>query len=546
MNVEKVEVSSFDLKKSAKIWCSPNVVIGFPQRGIFAQHLENRVLIPSKYAHVQVEPRKYRAVTLMPNIGYLNTYPYIVDKHDVTSIFDGLVKRILGTQNEPDPDILRQFTLCLRETVRQNIEPFMFDEVLSFFEYIARHRGYNGERKLDLILAYLKIPDEYDLDVEAHIKDEFYPKMKPPRWICARKDPSKSTLGPVVTVLEHKVYHMKGPVSFFKIIPFEDRFDYLYMRYGPYEVLVCTDFTSFEASFGRRFMTACEMELYEHMLRGHPEALAVLRSICKINTLKNKYFRARVEATRMSGEMVTSLGNGFSNAMILHFICKRKQCDLICADVEGDDCISAFKTGSTLPEEEDYAQLGFRIKIERHTRFSEASFCGNVLHYESRTLITSPQDFLRQINVSFNPSAFTLNERHCNSLLYAKCISYMVQYRGCPVIAPICRQILLRIGSNYDEEKARKEFARDYYVSQILDVPFNVNVLHYYREPCDGARCLMEKVFGMSMQEQYFHEENYMKGGCNPYDSTTMEAYAYEGDSKCVYQTMTNVLDVSQ
>ncbi len=78
----------------------------------------------------------------------------------------------------------------------------------------------------------------------------------------------------------------------------------------------------------------------------------------------------------MSGEMNTSLGNGFSNLMFMLYACEIQgiECDGI---VEGDDGAFALslKPGQKF-DESIFAEMGLTIKLEKHTDLMSMSFCG--------------------------------------------------------------------------------------------------------------------------------------------------------------------------
>lgn len=76
----------------------------------------------------------------------------------------------------------------------------------------------------------------------------------------------------------------------------------------------------------------------------------------------------------MSGDMCTSLGNGFSNKMKAEFLAY-KAGGTIDGFVEGDDGL--FVTNFEL-RSSDYEKLGFTIKIEEIADPCEASFCGMI------------------------------------------------------------------------------------------------------------------------------------------------------------------------
>jgi hypothetical protein len=165
-------------------------------------------------------------------------------------------------------------------------------------------------------------PDDRSFRIDQFVKSEFYELFKHFRMINARCDTFKASVGPVFKVIEHEIF--KNP-AFIKKIPVMERPEYICNRIlkggGLY---METDYSSFESLFTPQLMRSCEMIMYKYMSRdllgGTTWFSLVERTITGTNAISNKYFKAWVEGKRMSGEMNTSLGNGFSNLMIMKFV----------------------------------------------------------------------------------------------------------------------------------------------------------------------------------------------------------------------------------
>jgi len=154
--------------------------------------------------------------------------------------------------------------------------------------------------------------------VKGHCKDETYPDIKPLRLINAREDFSKGFLGPIFSSIEHQVCKLPW---FIKYIPVQDRpraiMDKLIREGAMY---VCTDYTSFEAHFEPHIMWALEEPLYRFMCVDLPaeERDGFMRFWHEHVRGKNKLdiadqLNCTLPGVRMSGEMNTSLGNGWCN-----------------------------------------------------------------------------------------------------------------------------------------------------------------------------------------------------------------------------------------
>ena len=109
------------------------------------------------------------------------------------------------------------------------------------------------------------------------------------------------------------------------------------------------------------------------------------------NTCTFKRFKLGIQATRMSGEMCTSLGNGFSNLMLMLFACHRigSKCTGV---VEGDD--GFFVCSPRAPTSKEFKEIGFTIKMERHDSLTTASFCGIVFDTIDKINVTDPMEVL--------------------------------------------------------------------------------------------------------------------------------------------------------
>lgn len=402
------------------------------------------------------------------------------------------------------------------------------EKVMSFIEYLGTRQTFNQARKQQYLDAFLNVFNNSDtMVVKQHLKAEWYPEKKFARTINSRSDTYKAKIGMYVHAMEQKVFEeSRGPIEFFKgvvkrmnkIGKASELFPaYLREKFSSEKNVLCTDYSSFEKSFTPALMMSVEMRLYRWLLRGHRGAYHLLKEKLKYNTIKSKFFTARMKGTRMSGEMDTSLGNSFTNAAIMYYICDLKGYKLKYGMVEGDDGIFSFHDGR-MPSEEDFAELGFSIKIKRPHSFGESEFCGNVVAESASgqlTLLSDPVEFIRSFNWSFNPSAASASQKHADDLMFAKAFSYIVTYPACPVIAPICRQILDRLSSSVRESKVLSILRSNeyYYETQISgSVDLGSRSLNYRNipvVPTKEARVLMWKFFGMDPDEQKFHETHY-------------------------------------
>jgi len=138
----------------------------------------------------------------------------------------------------------------------------------------------------------------------------------------------------------------------------------------------------------------------------------------------------------MSGEMCTSLGNGFTNLMLALFIASLRHGHLE-GYVEGDDGL--FATDFELTKE-DYLNLGFTMKnVDEVFHPGWASFCG-MLFGDSLQIVRSPRRFLE--NFGWTHSAVHGGEKVMLGLLRAKALSAVYETPHCPIVSVLARRAL--------------------------------------------------------------------------------------------------------
>ena len=347
--------------------------------------------------------------------------------------------------------------------------------------------------------------------IKLFMKDEHYVDYKHARGIYARDDAAKIVFGPWFKGIENVLY---AEPEFIKHVPVRDRPSYIYNKlFVEGSKYVATDYSSFEAHFTAEVMDACEFVLYEYMLQnanGGPDVLKLMREVLTgENIIVNKFVRARCTAKRMSGEMNTSLGNGFSNLMFMGYVCELLGLGEPNGVVEGDDGLFQFL--GRAPTTEDFTSLGFLIKLDVYDQISRASFCGNLFDEESLQILTEPCDVI----CSFGWT--TARYRHSNSkkkktLLRAKALSYAHQYPGCPIIGKLA-QYGLRVtrGRSNSDMLNYVERSRDinmWYREQLTAaISFRSTDESLYVEPTLGTRIMFEELYKIPVSLQIKFED---------------------------------------
>jgi hypothetical protein len=299
--------------------------------------------------------------------------------------------------------------------------------------------------------------------------------------INSRADAFKAWSGPKFKSIEKVVYQLP---EFIKHVPVPDR---------PCKILGLkragrryyqTDFTAFESHFTPEVLDVCECELYRHCLRDDRDAEFLCSVIRGSNRMRTRSgVRATVQGRRMSGDMCTSLGNGFTNLMLAKFIVSCKG-GLLEGFVEGDDGLFC----STVELKcQDYEDLGFTIKIEEVPDPCHASFCG-LIFSESGEIIRDPRRFV--MGFGWTQSFINAGPRIMDELLRAKALSSVYETPQCPIVGALARAALDRT------RHAHPRFVEDGFhdLPDVIDVPAF--------SPSHDTRQLFEQMYGISISAQ--------------------------------------------
>lgn len=268
--------------------------------------------------------RRVMAVSLGVHAqGAVLPYP---DVYDTPSAVLGARKRLVPEVSPPDPKLLREFRGFVRDWIRQNLTPLPVDSDTTVATWLDG-TDYSVARKAQLLSCVEKMhqmgPKYYSC--KSFIKRENYTDVKFPRCINSRTDVFKVFSGPIFKLIEKAVFD--NPY-FIKHIPVHKRAEYIMRMHMPGFVYVATDHSSFEARISTPIMRACEMQLYSYMTQRLPDGKKWLHHVVKALTGEQrchfKGFDVSVRGARMSGDMCTSLGNGFTNLMVMLFLASRK------------------------------------------------------------------------------------------------------------------------------------------------------------------------------------------------------------------------------
>lgn len=439
---------------------------------------------------------------------FTTTIPAVPPRPDVTnptSLLDGIAKRMAYQPKKYNRNERRRFRKFVRNWVRSNLEPIDIDDDLDFNEWLDS-TNYPDWRKREIIEAKNKLPyyngeiDEKQFinhQIKIFAKEEYYPEYKHFRGIWARSDTAKALLGPFFRKIEKKLFKLP---YFIKKVPKLERPKYI----NDFMNDCClkfqgTDYTSFESHFTTDMMDDCEFELYRYMSSKNAKAALLCRLLFKIlaseNFAINKYFTVKVNAKRMSGEMNTSLGNGFSNLMFLLYACHKYKLSYSGPIIEGDDALIGLN--DRIPQEY-YDSMGLNVKLEFVSDISKGSFCGLV--YDPVELINIREPIETLCTTPWVTRKYVMcNIKTYYSLLRSKALSLMFEYPGCPIVYKYGRKIFDLL----HEYEIKLKYEDSYKFDRDLKAfkAYTENKLPHV-ETGPRTRLLMEEVFKISVSDQ--------------------------------------------
>jgi len=384
------------------------------------------------------------------------------------------------------------------------------DELENVWEEHSQYLDEHGQ-----ISDWSKVPTKARkkiLRCKSFPKEEHYDDYKHPRAINSRSDFFKCLVGPIFDKIGEEVFHYSvpgEPSPFIKLVPVRDRPQvvktHLQEDGAEYNV---TDYSSFEAHFDEEFLEVIEFELYKYMVseigeKGKAFSATIDLAFTKDNYMVFKAFVAYVRATRMSGEMNTSLGNGFANLVLANYLvwCKDPNAKLK-GFFEGDDALFTVTPKTATPTALDYQRLGCNMKeVLKFTDLGEASFCGMLFHPEDPdlTVVTNPLKVLAKTGWG-SRKYVNANSRTKNSLLRNKGYSVAHCYRGCPILDSF-GAYLLRV-TYEDKEKEEKLINNSSWWERNQLRVNRTEDSHLRKTPHRLTRELVERLYGIDEDTQ--------------------------------------------
>lgn len=364
-----------------------------------------------------------------------------MDSRDLDTVECAFKKRLLRDVPLAAPGRLEAFAAFVKGFCEKHIPKV---NVPSFEEWLEAC-PYSTARKEELRVAHDGLrggpPTRKQCSkVDTFVKTEFYTEWKHARMINSRCDAFKVWSGPRFSAIEKVVYELP---EFIKHTPVPERPNKIKGLKQAGRRYYQTDFTAFESHFTPDVMNACECVLYRHCLGTDKHADYLCEALTGMNRMRTRTgVTATVRGRRMSGDMCTSLGNGFTNLMLAKFLVHEKG-GYLEGFVEGDDGL--FCTDVELTTK-DYADLGFTIKIDEVPDPCHASFCGMIFS-DSGQIIKDPRKVF--MGFGWTSSFIHAGPRIMGELLRAKALSAVYETPHCPVVGALARYALTQTrGSN--------------------------------------------------------------------------------------------------
>jgi len=387
--------------------------------------------------------RMFRRLTWGAVRGYA---PICYDSYDNPTVLEAFKGRLLRDLPSVNARKIKLFAKFVQNWLDSHLSELRKVQLMSFEEWLDSE-NYPEWRKQQLRQSYLELRGglpsrKRSSHIDAFVKGESYSKYKRPRMINSRVDDFKVIAGRYFKSIERVLYDMVMPVSFIKHVPVPQR-PALVKRMSEFVGMRCraTDYTAFESSISSEIMVVCECALYHACFPDDPIMDFICDTIKGENVMRTRTgVKVCCTGRRMSGDMCTSLGNGFTNLMVSTFIAGEGH---IFGYVEGDDGL--FMVDHEI-DPQDYADLGFAIKIEKFDSPCHASFCGLVFS-ESSEIIRDPFRFMQ--NFGWTMSCINAGPRVLDELLRAKALSVCYETPQCPIVGAFARRALERtMGSN--------------------------------------------------------------------------------------------------
>lgn len=368
--------------------------------------------------------------------------PLSLDANDLSTQKLGLNRRLCRLCPPPKPGFAAEFAEFVLAWCRRHLQPL---KTLPTFEEWLSTTPYTEARREELRQKYDRLKGamptlRQSSQIDSFIKRESYLEHKAPRWINSRCDTFKAWSGRYFAAIEKEVFALPW---FIKHVPVPDRAGLISALRKAGLKYYENDYKAFESSFVPETIRSCEGVLYQYMLGGTDPAAAahIVRVLSGTNRLRTRAgLKVKIQGGRMSGDMCTSLGNGFTNLMLVSYIVHKKlgSYDGLGALVEGDDGLFASPVSLTAS---DFADCGFTAEIKELDDPMDGHFVGMTTARDG-TLLKDPHKVLA--GFGWTSSFIGHGEKVGLELLRAKALSLAYEMPQCPIVGQLALSALAR------------------------------------------------------------------------------------------------------
>lgn len=469
----------------------------------------------------------YQVTQVCPRIDHPSIpQPQYFDYRDPLGHMVGMVKRVAHapvavlTRDHP---VLRDFGRFVWQWIKSHYTPLEpidlshenLDELWLDGSKYNQHEKAKFHEELEKFIQ--DGPSKGFYTCNSFIKREIMSERKAPRIINSRSDQFKAVFAPATKLIEAQVCHNEHFIKGQNKHEFINRLlevQGICSEPHIYE----TDYSSFEGSFDKLIMLECEYKLLTYMLRNNPVLHNIIKRLYKQNNLmifsdsQGISSKCSVPGSRMSGEMWTSLCNGFTNQMLFEYCVSKQEISGKTYDyvVEGDD---GFLSTNFNLDTRPILGLGFQLKCEAVSDINEMSFCGICMH--DGHFVPDVLTTLMKLPYTFDASV-RRSDRRKLEMARAKGVSLIYEAQGIPILQPLA----LRILKLTEHARLNKRDFDWWYAHYILpeDLPTKFDSLAEDITP--SMREFVEERFGISVEDQLVIERD-----IENYDLSTIRYY---------------------
>lgn len=377
-----------------------------------------------------------------PNSGI----PFSVS-HSVDNWLRGMCKRVVHDYHPVDSDVQKDFIKFAHHYIKFHISPLAenLNEDCLLEDWLS-HSKYNSARKdkfreLNHRMRIHDISSKQYLALTSFIKSEFYTEPKEARIINSRSDAFKSRVGPYVHAAESIVYDD----HFIKHCKPSEVVRKMHEKSADFELFYETDYSSFEGSFSPELLRGVELHLLQRLFANYPEIVSLCAQAlaCKNKACYRKRYIAEFYGSRMSGEMWTSMCNGYMNKLLVEFVAKRSDAHVDYL-VEGDD---GFICSNKPLDWSLVEKCGFKLKCEQVENVNDVSFCslracGDLLVPDIPRTLSHYGYIIDACLSNALPHNSKRTIKRLDEIQYAKANSLLATSAGIPILQELALQQL--------------------------------------------------------------------------------------------------------